>query len=119
MGRRLLLSSEWELAGATVCLSVTSQHDLIFHHHALERQMRKMVLYSQLITSRVSLSSSAQAGLLFLLLAKSLLILTSAEPRPRARANPQGLDEYQYADEDYQYGGYDGDDYGAYGEGQC
>ena len=66
-----------------------------------------------------SLSFSPQAGLLFLLLVKSLLILSSAEPRARARASPQRVEEYQYADEDYQYGSYDGDDYGAYGEGQC
>ena len=75
-----------------------------------------MVLYSLPLTHQFDVHISPQAGLLFLLLAKSLLILSSAEPR--ARASPQ-RDEYQYADEDYQYGSYDGDDYGAYGEGQC
>ena len=82
-----------------------------------------MVLYSLPLTHQFDVHISPQAGLLLLLLAKSLLILSSAEPQPRARAraraSPQRLEEYQYADEDYQYGSYDGEDYGAYGEGQC
>ena len=44
-------------------------------------------------------------------MAKSLLILTAADPKPKAK--PQGLD--YYGEDDYQYGY---DDYGNYGDGE-